>query len=60
MRTLVSRRPGRVVLIWLAVAVAVGVAAPNLTKLAAEGQAKMLASDAESLCGRPGQAVVAR
>jgi putative drug exporter of the RND superfamily len=35
-------------MIWLAAAMAVGVMAPNLTKLAAEGQAKMLASDAES------------
>jgi putative drug exporter of the RND superfamily len=49
MGTIVCRRPGWIVAIWLAVAAAVGVAAPNLTKLAAEGQAKMLASDAESL-----------
>jgi putative drug exporter of the RND superfamily len=43
-----SRKPGWVVAIWLVVAAAVGCLSPNLTKLAAEGQAKMLASDAES------------
>ena len=48
MRTFVSRRPGWIVTIWLAVAVVVGCFSPNLTKLAAEGQAKMLPSDAES------------
>jgi putative drug exporter of the RND superfamily len=44
----VSRRPGWIVLIWLAVAVTVGALAPDLTKLAAEGEAKTLASDLES------------
>ena len=44
-----SRRPGWIVAIWLAVAAAVGCFSPNLTRLAAEGQAKMLPSDAESL-----------
>ena len=48
MRTFVSRRPGWIVMIWLAAAIVVGCVSPNLTKLAAEGQAKMLASDAES------------
>jgi RND superfamily putative drug exporter len=48
MGAFVSRRPVWVVAIWLALAVAVGVVAPDLTKLAAEGQAKMLATDAES------------
>ncbi len=48
MRTFVSRKPGWIVAIWLAAAVVVGCLSPNLTKLAAEGQAKMLASDAES------------
>ena len=48
MRTFVSRRPGWIVTIWLAAAMVVGCLSPNLTKLAAEGQAKMLASDAES------------
>ncbi len=45
----VSRKPGWIVVIWLAIAAVVGCFSPNLTKLAAEGQAKMLASDAESL-----------
>ena len=48
MRTFVSRRPGWIVMIWLAAAMVVGCLSPNLTKLAAEGQAKMLPSDAES------------
>jgi RND superfamily putative drug exporter len=48
MGTFVSRRPMWTVSFWLIVAVSVGLTAPNLTKLAAEGQAKMLASDAES------------
>src|SRR5215475_13472919 len=48
MRTFVSRKPGWILLFWLSLAVAVGCLAPNLTRLAAEGQAKMLASDAES------------
>ena len=37
--SMVSRRPGRVVAAWIVVAVAVGFMAPNLTRLAAEGQA---------------------
>ncbi len=45
----VSRRPGWIVVTWLAIAAGVGFFSPDLTKLAAEGQAKMLASDAESL-----------
>jgi putative drug exporter of the RND superfamily len=48
METIVTGKPGWVVAIWLVVAAAVGCLSPNLTKLAAEGQAKMLGSDAES------------
>ena len=48
-RTFVSRRPAWIVTIWLAVAVGIGCFSPNLTRLAAEAQASMLASDAESL-----------
>src|ERR1700677_966674 len=48
MRTFVTRRPGWVVMIWLAAVMVVGCLSPNLTKLAAEGQAKILASGAES------------
>ena len=46
---LVSRRPAWIVVIWLGLAAGVGIFSPNLTKLAAEGQANMLPSDAESL-----------
>src|SRR5215216_6203305 len=49
LRSLVSRRPEWVVGGWLALAVAVGLLAPDLTRLAAEGQAKLLGRDAESL-----------
>jgi len=45
----VSRKPGWIVVCWLAVTAAVVGFAPNLTRLAAEGQAKMLPLDAESL-----------
>ncbi len=48
MRVFVSRKPALIVSIWLVIAAAVGCLSPNLTRLAAEGQAKMLASDAES------------
>jgi len=48
MRIFVSRKPAWIVAIWLVLALAVGCLSPNLTKLAAEGQARMLASNAES------------
>src|SRR5436305_3010317 len=47
-RVFVSRRPGWVVFIWLALAALVGGFSPNLTRLAAEGQARMLAAGDES------------
>ncbi len=47
-RTLVCRRPGWVVAIWLLATTIVGSLSPSLTRLAAEGQAKTLAADAES------------
>jgi RND superfamily putative drug exporter len=47
-RTLSSRRPAWVVAAWLALAVGVGLGAPNLTRLAAEGQSKLLGEEAES------------
>jgi RND superfamily putative drug exporter len=47
-RWVVSRHPGRVVLAWTVLAVAVGALSPNLTRLAAEGQAKLLPKEAES------------
>jgi RND superfamily putative drug exporter len=50
-RSVVTRRPGRIVGFWVVVAVAVGLAAPDLTRLAAEGQAHLVAEDAESSRG---------
>ncbi len=47
-KLLSSRRPGLVVMTWLGIAVLVGVLSPDLTRLAAEGQARMLAGGAES------------
>ena len=47
-RTVVCRKPGWIVAIWLVAATVVGVFAPNLTRLAAEGQGRTLASGAES------------
>jgi RND superfamily putative drug exporter len=42
------RRPAWVVVFWCAAAGLMGFFAPNLTRLAAEGQAKLLGKDAES------------
>ena len=47
-RSVVTRQPGWVVVIWVAVAGAMGIFAPSLTRLAAEGQANLLGGDAES------------
>jgi RND superfamily putative drug exporter len=50
LRTMASRRPGWVVGFWFTVAMAIGLLAPDLTRLAAEGQAKLLTGEAsESL-----------
>ena len=49
LRSIVSRRPGWVVGTWLLVAATVGLLSPDLTRLAAEGQAKLLTGDTESL-----------
>jgi RND superfamily putative drug exporter len=49
LRSVVSRRPSWVVGGWFLLALAVGLLAPDLTRLAAEGQARMLGKDAESL-----------
>src|SRR3954464_3296760 len=50
LRAMVTRRPGRVVGFWFTVAIAVGLLAPDLTRWAAEGQAKLLTGEAsESL-----------
>jgi len=48
LKTFPSRRPGWTIAAWLTLAAVVGLAAPNLTKLAAEGQSKLLGEEAES------------
>ncbi|HWE36832.1 MAG TPA: MMPL family transporter [Isosphaeraceae bacterium] len=48
MRWIVCRYPGRVVAAWLTTAVIVAVLAPDLSRLAAEGQANLLPADIES------------
>lgn len=48
LRWVVSRRPVWVVAAWVALALVVVLTAPDLTKLAAEGQANLLPRDAES------------
>ena len=47
-RAVLGRRPAWVVLVWLILALGVGLTAPNLTRLAAEGQSKLLGNEAES------------
>ncbi|MDB5352532.1 MAG: putative superfamily drug exporter [Planctomycetota bacterium] len=47
-RWLVSRYPERVVALWIALAIVAVAVSPNLTNLAAEGQARLLPNDAES------------
>lgn len=47
-RRVVTRYPLRSVLFWVILAAVAIVVSPNLTKLAAEGQAKLLPQDAES------------
>ena len=51
LRTTVTRRPGWVVGFWVVVAASVGLLAPDLTRLAAEGQAHLVDEDAESSRG---------
>jgi RND superfamily putative drug exporter len=51
LRWVVSRRPALVVGVWAAIAGAVAVLAPDLTRLAAEGQANLLPKDSESARG---------
>ena len=48
-RTFVSRRPAWVATFWFALAAGIGSFSPNLTRLAADAQASMLSSDAESV-----------
>ena len=61
LRAVLGRRPAWVVVVWLILALGVGLTAPNLTKLAAEGQSKLLGNEAESRPrGRAGEARLAR
>ena len=46
--TVLNRRPAWVIWAWLSLAVAVGLGSPNLTRLAAEGQSKLLGQSSES------------
>ena len=50
-RSAVTSRPGWVVAFWVVATAGVGLAAPDLTRLAAEGQAHLVAEDAESSRG---------
>ncbi|WP_435007649.1 MMPL family transporter [Tundrisphaera lichenicola] len=51
LRAVVTRHPGRIVGFWVVLAVSVGLAAPDLTRLAAEGQAHLIDEDSESARG---------
>lgn len=48
LKTFPNRRPGWTIGIWLVLTAFVAIAAPSLTKLAAEGQSKLLGPEAES------------
>jgi RND superfamily putative drug exporter len=48
----IGRHPGRFVLAWLALTAAFVAAAPDLTRLAAEGQARLVPDDSESARAR--------
>src|SRR4051794_4585964 len=48
-RRVVSRRPGMVIAAWVLAAAAIGLSAPSLTELAAEGQANLLPKNVESV-----------
>ena len=50
-RSAVTRRPGWFVGFWVLLAVFVGLAAPDLTRIAAEGQAHLADEDSESSRG---------
>jgi putative drug exporter of the RND superfamily len=51
LRTAVTRYPGWIVGFWVVLAAAIGLAAPDLTRLAAEGQAHLLDEESESAKG---------
>ncbi|MGC8641857.1 MAG: MMPL family transporter [Isosphaeraceae bacterium] len=47
-RSILSRRPAWIVAVWIGMAALVGLTSPSLTRLAAEGQSKLLGREAES------------
>lgn len=49
LRSIVGRRPLWIIASWLALAVGVGVSAPDLSRVTAEGQTRLLGPDSESL-----------
>ena len=51
LRSVVTTRPGWFVGAWAVLAAVVGLAAPDLTRIAAEGQAHLVDEDAESYLG---------
>ena len=57
--TVLSRRPAWVIVAWAGLATAVGFGSPNLTRLAAEGQAKLLGHASESRRADDGKASLA-
>ena len=48
LRSMVTTRPGWIVAFWLVAALSMGLVAPDLTRLAAEGQGNLLGKEAES------------
>jgi RND superfamily putative drug exporter len=50
-RTVVTQRPGWIVILWVVLASVIGFAAPDLTRLAAEGQAHLNDENSESFRG---------
>ena len=50
-RAIVTERPGWIVAFWIIVALVIGLVAPDLTRLAAEGQAHLNDEDSESYRG---------
>ena len=49
LRSFVCRRPGLVAAAWIALALGVGLGAPDLTRLASEGQSRLISPGAESV-----------
>ena len=60
LRLTVTKRPGFVVLAWFMAAMAIGWFSPDLTRIAAVGQANLLGRDAESFAASAALRGVAR